>query len=765
MAVIKCKMCGGNLDIEEGMTVAECEYCGTKQTVPNIDDEKKIKLFERANRLRKACEFDKASGVFESIIADFDTESEAYWGLILCKYGIEYVDDPATKKKVPTCHRSSFDSVMKDENLELALENADLIAQRIYREEAKRIEELRHGIIEVSAKEEPYDIFISYKELDENGERTVDSVIAQDIYKELTSMGYRVFFSRISLESKLGTEYEPYIFAALNSAKVMLVVGTSYENFNAVWVKNEWSRFLALIARGEKKTLIPVFKDIDAYDMPEEFAKLSAQNIAKIGAMQDLSHGIEKLVPLKKEEAPAIAATAQQVSSPNVDTLLKRGMMFLEDRDWESADDYFNKVLDIAPENGEAYYGKLMVELKATRISEIGAGNYILSAKAYKRFEQFGTNERKAELEPRIREETERVRVEAENRDRKSNELAAARPTAEKFGKLIHAGANYTIGIKPDGTVISTGATAKHWSGIVALSSDGSNIVGLKSNGTVVTNRWMANLLYLGQGDEVKDWTDIVAIAAGQHGDCRHIVGLKPDGTVVSAGDNSVGQRNVSGWTDIVTISTADIHTVGLRSDGTVVASGSNKYGACNVSSWTDIVAISAGTFHTIGLKYDGTVVAAGCGCSGNCNVSDWTDIVAISTDSSHTVGLKSDGTVVAVGSNSSGECDVSEWTDIVAISAGNSHTVGLKSDGTVVAVGTKENGKRNVGGWKLFDSVDTYDEEVAEKTQNRITALFEEKKKLAEELPGLHGVLKAGRRKEVEARISEINKELENYK
>ena len=34
----------------------------------------------------------------------------------------------------------------------------------------KQIEELRKGIMEVSSKEAPYDIFICYKEADENGE-------------------------------------------------------------------------------------------------------------------------------------------------------------------------------------------------------------------------------------------------------------------------------------------------------------------------------------------------------------------------------------------------------------------------------------------------------------------------------------------------------------------------------------------------------------------------------------------------------------------
>lgn len=137
MSVIKCKMCGGDLELIEGSSVAVCEYCGSQQTVPAADNEKKLTLFARANRLRAACEFDKAAGVYESIVADFPTEAEAYWGLVLCRYGIEYVDDPATGKKIPTCHRSSFDSVMEDSDFEQALENADAVARRVYRDEAR----------------------------------------------------------------------------------------------------------------------------------------------------------------------------------------------------------------------------------------------------------------------------------------------------------------------------------------------------------------------------------------------------------------------------------------------------------------------------------------------------------------------------------------------------------------------------------------------------------------------------------------------------
>ena len=366
MAIIKCKMCGGDMNIDPDSTICECAYCGTKQTVPNTDDEKRLRLYERANKLRFECEFDKAEGVYESIISDYQMEAEAYWGILLCKYGIEYVDDPATGKKIPTCHRTSFDSIMDDENFELVMENADVVARGLYRDEAKQIENLRKGIIEVSSKEEPYDIFICYKETAEDGQRTIDSVIAQDVYTALVEKGYKVFFSRITLEDKLGVEYEPYIFAALNSAKVMLAFGTSYEYYNAVWVKNEWSRFLRLIESGQKKTLIPCYKDIDAYDIPKEFAKLQAQDMGKVGAIQDLLRGIDKII---RPSTPDDKITLDNnVSYSNI---LKRGLIALQDKDFKKATDYFDKVLDNDVENAQAYFGLFLLDNQCSTVEEL----------------------------------------------------------------------------------------------------------------------------------------------------------------------------------------------------------------------------------------------------------------------------------------------------------------------------------------------------------------------------------------------------------
>lgn len=295
MAVFKCKMCGGSLDISDGVSVSTCEYCGTKQTVPKSRDEVVANLFNRANNLRLKCEFDKAEQVYEKILDIDNTDSEAHWGIVLCKYGIEYVEDPKTYSRIPTCHRTLYEAVLADVNYLAAIENADAEQKELYIAEAKVIDELQKNILSIVNSEEPFDVFICYKETDEDGKRTIDSAITNDIYYQLTEEGFKVFYAPITLEDKLGHEYEPYIFAALNSAKVMLVIGTKPEYFDSVWVRNEWSRFMKLTKSDRSKMIIPCYKNMDAYELPDEFTHLQAQDMGKIGFITDVIRGLKKV--------------------------------------------------------------------------------------------------------------------------------------------------------------------------------------------------------------------------------------------------------------------------------------------------------------------------------------------------------------------------------------------------------------------------------------------------------------------------------------
>ena len=769
MAILKCKMCGGELNVVHGEKVAECEFCGTKQTIPDGNDEKKTNLFNRANRLRIAGEFDKAAGIYESITAEFPDDAESYWGLCLCKFGIEYVDDPKTARKIPTCHRTSFESIFDDENYKSAIEKSDVIAQDIYKNEATEIDRLQKDILSVVHNEEPFDVFICYKETDDLGERTQDSVLAQDIYTELTNQGLKVFFARITLEDKLGKEYEPYIFAALNSAKIMLAIGTKEEYFNSVWVKNEWSRYLALMQTDKTKTLIPCYRDMDAYDIPQEFKNLQGQDMAKLGFLQDLVRGVCKIVNPEQDSKHENEPSAQTSVNATVDSLLKRAFMFLEDGDWDSANEYCEKVLDIDPENAEAYLGKFLAELKCHNVSKIDVApfctvincnnklqlvkcvreitrksledakklvdnmpfiiqvpqNYMdklqkiceistsLSSANYKRFTKFASKERVDEVKAYVCENVYRNAVKSME-EKTQQSLESAICMLEEIGEFKDA--KELVRLCNEELAMSKNRLPKmqneHQTRGITISAGRTHTVGLKADGTVVACGGNED----GQC-EVADWTNIVAISCG----FAHTVGLKADGTVVACGDNKRGQCEVADWKNIVAVSAGYIHTVGLKSDGTVLVCGENSALAaqCEVADWKNIIAISAGEDVTVGLESNGTAFAKDKHFYVQREIADWRNIVAVSAalsvGRSSVVGLKSDGTVLACGDNEYGQCEVTDWKNIVAVSAGSYHTVGLKSDGTVLACGRNEYGQCEVADWKNiyipegFESIEDY--------------------------------------------------------
>lgn len=418
MSTLKCKMCGGTLEINENETTATCEYCGTEQTIPKITDDVIGNLFNRANTLRLKSEFDKAEEIYNKIVGLDNTQSEAYWGIILCKYGIEYVEDPTTYKRVPTCHRTSYDAITADEDYKLAIQYADISQKIIYEAEAKAIDEIQKGILTISQNEKPYDVFICYKETDESGKRTQDSVLANDIYHQLTQEGFKVFYAAITLEDKLGQEYEPYIFAALNSAKVMLVIGSKPEYFTAVWVKNEWSRYLKLMKADRSKLLIPCYKDMDAYELPEEFAHLQAQDMGKIGFINDIVRGIKKVIN-KDEPKSAVKETAAagQAANSAVAPLLKRISLFLEDGNWQEADEYCERVLDSDPENAQAYLYKLMAKMEVRKTEDLrNQAQPFDSEDMYRKIVRFADEEFKntlVEYNAYIKDRNEKKRIES----------------------------------------------------------------------------------------------------------------------------------------------------------------------------------------------------------------------------------------------------------------------------------------------------------------------------------------------------------------
>ena len=400
MAILKCKMCGGDIILSEDKTFGTCDSCGRTMPFPKVSDEHKLNLYNRANHFRRQNEFDKAIAAYDKILDQDDTDAEAHWGAVLSRYGIEYVEDPATHERIPTCHRVQAASILSDPDYLSALEYApDTASRDIYEQEARRIAEIQKGILAISSQEKPYDVFICYKETDEAGQRTRDSALAQEIYYQLTNEGYKVFFSRITLEDKLGQEYEPYIFAALNSARVMLVIGTKPEFFNAVWVKNEWSRYLALMKQDRTRLLIPCYRDMDPYDLPEELSALQSQDMSKIGFIQDITRGIKKVLS-KPESKPQPIMQQASAATTNIDNLMKRARLFMEDGDFTSANEYLDKVLDENAEYAPAYVGKVCTALGFRKETELAEATFLYAEHPdWKKALRFATPQQKATYE------------------------------------------------------------------------------------------------------------------------------------------------------------------------------------------------------------------------------------------------------------------------------------------------------------------------------------------------------------------------------
>lgn len=231
---------------------------------------------------------------------------------------------------------------------------------------------------------------------------------------------------------------------------------------------------------------------------------------------------------------------------------------------------------------------------------------------------------------------------------------------------------SFVAGLKKDGTVVTTGhevginVDTDDWTDIKQISVGDLYVAGLKRDGTFVSTG------HNGDGQRsVDNAENIIEIATGW----RHTACLYTNGTVEVAGYGKDRQsRTIKDWTDIVAVAagggyqgaTDSGHTVGLKKDGTVVAAGSNANGQCNVDGWSHVIAIAAGDFHTVGLLDNQKVVTTDEDLQKIIDNDDrWTDIIAIAAGRGTILGLRTDHSVVAIGYNDFNQVLTESWTNV----------------------------------------------------------------------------------------------------
>lgn len=483
---IKCRNCGAEIDIETAVNgVVQCEYCRSKFTLPKEDiTPAALKFLHDGESSLYICRFDDAYSFYKKAAELSPNEPEAYWGMAISQFKVQYVKDEVNDRLQPICHHISTDKISDNSNYKKALSLATAEQRAEYERQADEIDYIREEFYKLKQTGKEYDCFICVKVTDDvTKQRTEDYKHADDIYFDLKGKGYNPFFSERELGEVTGADYEARILYALYTSECMIVVCGKEEYLHTKWVKNEYTRFLRLVGDEQKESdsITIAFYGRPVEYLPGKNGKIQGIDLRSLNASEKITKFVEDHTPearerraqaeqAKKESEAAILkeiekqreaqreleerlknireapATVETKTSATTRSLLVRANQFLSGGEFDSATDYFNKVLDIEPESAEAWIGLMLSTSKnrtykellngrsSAQIKEVFNDKHFKSAKQYskdgavkivKEFEDY-VNEQyekalKAEAEQRV---NDRLQTSTRAWNRFLNEIA-----------------------------------------------------------------------------------------------------------------------------------------------------------------------------------------------------------------------------------------------------------------------------------------------------------------------------------------------------
>ena len=432
------------------------------------------------------------------------------------------------------------------------------------------------------------------------------------------------------------------------------------------------------------------------------------------------------------------------INTNNISASVKRANMFLEDKEWEKADEYFETILDIDPENAEAYLGKLMVDLKVCRREDLKYQSQpFIKNTNYQKAIRFADTKLENELygyidfinnhndEEKRRKNRELKRQEEQKRRREKEKLRQE----EEYCKSKYKEAVDKL------NSASSAEAYKEAAGMFSMISDYKDSAVLADQCREKAECYRKDAV-LEEAKAKMQEGKLTSYYSAQH-DFKTISGWKDADEQFAICEKKITEINTASTQKekkkkkkrVVAVSTIIISVIAVAFAIVILIKfviipntiiGEAKKFAEQNNYLNAIEKLnelpnnqSAKDLSNEYLKSHGVELAKQLAKEGKyayaanilmrCGLTDetkplyleYSNHTQISAGYDHTVGLKEDETVIATGNNSFGQCDVSDWEDIVAASAGNNHTVGLKKDGTVFAVGYYENDECAVSDWK----------------------------------------------------------------
>lgn len=400
----KCKNCGALFPAttnENG--VLKCEYCDSIFTIPKNDSNNEVLQFLQIGEHNlDACHFDEAYTAFEKASQLNDKESEAYWGMALAEFKVQYIKDAVNNRLQPICHEFNDKEFQANKNYLKALRCAGAEQKSEYFSKAQDIDYIREEFLKLQQSGLDYDCFICVKVSQTGVEQadiskknwTNDAYNADSIYDLLKRHDFRPFFSEREIKGRSGANYEAMILYALYTAETMLVVCSDEEYLRTPWVKNEYTRFKSLIKNEEKEndslTIVYNGKPIDRLPgdnngriqgidyskreadfeivkfvqnhTPIARAKREEEERRKHSQNEEIKKQIEEQKKAQKELEERLKNFNSQSTGATVGTLLTRAKQELEVNNFEKARMYFEKALECNPENADAWFGLMLLD-------------------------------------------------------------------------------------------------------------------------------------------------------------------------------------------------------------------------------------------------------------------------------------------------------------------------------------------------------------------------------------------------------------------
>lgn len=468
MQKLVCDTCGGKIDMVDAHH-GICINCKSRYFFDSNLSTEVENMLRDANKDLRMNDYDRAIIGFEDVLKNDKNNPEAHFGLFLAEFGIRY-EDKGLSRRIPTLDRFNEQSVYDNENYQNAVKYATSEhLKKSYKEQADEIEGIRLEIAKLVKECDNFDVFICYKKStleapDDPDKTTPEQKRARQVYNELFRQGYKVFFAEETLHNDpkyAGMKFEPVIFNALHTSKVMLLFTSRKEHTVATWVKNEWSRYLKLIRDGEKAagSLITIcVNGFNPGQLPPELNDSQALEDKDLNFFNSLMNRVQhfvnsyiaksslsrkefkqkdltstKAIEREKLEKRKFAKTQEVVISATEEGELKNAYNFLEIGKFQLAESSFKKMLDKNERNDKARLGlemaRLCVKTEADYANHLWyCYNYVKEGDQYKlpEFEKLLGEARTKELQEMLIKYFYQAVL-------KSFELAKANKTNKKF--------------------------------------------------------------------------------------------------------------------------------------------------------------------------------------------------------------------------------------------------------------------------------------------------------------------------------------------